>query len=187
MTLALPNPATRFPQAVAPLLNQKEQQYVLIDIGARDGMDPLWQSFHDILDFIGFEPDPKECAQLNADAQKYGNTRHRIYPHAIAGTEGPRPFYVTRFAFSSGLHKGNPAWLERFPFTNLDVLREIEITTTSLDKFCFQQSLDHVDFIKIDVEGAEYDVLEGSLNMLASQKVLGIKTEFWQTTFLLPA
>jgi hypothetical protein len=40
MTLALPNPATRFPQAVAPLLNQKEQQYVLIDIAARSFMEP---------------------------------------------------------------------------------------------------------------------------------------------------
>tara|TARA_R110000868_G_scaffold28093_1_gene105738 strand:+ start:3033 stop:3653 length:621 start_codon:yes stop_codon:yes gene_type:complete len=36
----------------------------------------------------------------------------------------------------------------------------------SLDEFCLQNKVNNVDFIKIDVDGCEYKILEGSKNIL---------------------
>lgn len=179
MTLKDQNPETRFPKAVAPLLPDHRQQYVLVDIGARGGTEATWKNFEGIADFIGFEPHLTECANLNRLAQDQGLVRQRFYPHAIADKNGPRPYYVTKFAHSCGLYRANDDWMGRFPHTTLDVVREVEIETMTLDFFCAQESLDHLDFLKIDVEGAEFEVLEGGLQTLTDRKVLGIKTEFW--------
>ncbi len=179
MTLASQNVETRFPKALAPLLPEHRQQYVLVDIGARGGVEATWKNFEGIADFIGFEPHLTECANLNKLAQDQGLLRHRVYPHAIADKNGVRPYYVTKFAHSCGLYRANEDWMGRFPYTTLDVVRQVEIETVTLDYFCAKEALGHVDFLKIDVEGAEYDVLEGGLQTLTDRKVLGIKTEFW--------
>jgi FkbM family methyltransferase len=180
MTLTRLNPWTRFPQAVRSLLADRRAQYVLMDIGARDdGSSCFWTPLASMTDFIGFEPEPEECARLNEEFQRNGLTRSRVYPKALAGRTGMHPFYVTQHPFSSSLHRGNEAWLDRFPFTTLKVTREIEVETATLDQFCAETALDHVDFIKVDVEGAEYDVLDGARRMLRAQRVLGIFTEFW--------
>ena len=50
-------------------------------------------------DFIGFEPEPEECARLNEEFHRNGLTRSRVYPKALAGRTGMHPFYVTHIRF----------------------------------------------------------------------------------------
>ncbi len=179
MTLARPNMETRFVGAIRALLPAPAQQFVFMDIGARDGMSKYWQPFAGLAEFIGFEPEPVECARLNARYQKAGDQRSRVYPLALAGTSGRQLFYETQFNQSSGLLRGNDAWLSRFPWTTLKVKREGEVDAVTLDRFCAETPLHHVDFIKIDVEGSEYDILHGARETLARQHVLGVLTEIW--------
>ncbi len=59
------------------------------------------------------------------------------------------------------------------------VVEELDVETTTLDRFAQTLSDDHVDFIKIDVEGSELDVLRGGKSHASHDKrVLAIKTEF---------
>jgi len=178
VTIRAPNRQTRFPGAVKPHLSDPRNQYVLLDIGARIALQPAWKPLTPIANVVGFEPDAEECARLN---EKYSLENQRVVIHAkaIAGRTGTHPFYVTQSPDSSGLYRGNAAWVDRFPFTTLKVSKEIRIDAVTLDQFAQDARLDHVDFIKIDVEGAEHDVLCGGLKMLAQQRVLGIFTEFW--------
>lgn len=39
----------------------------------------------------------------------------------------------------------------------------------TLDDYCKQNNIDHIDFLKIDVEGAEFKVLQGSQRMLSAE------------------
>jgi len=41
----------------------------------------------------------------------------------------------------------------------------------SLDDYCQEQSLDHIDLIKIDIEGGEYDALLGARHLLRTQSI----------------
>ena len=45
---------------------------------------------------------------------------------------------------------------------------EIELDT--IDHFCQQNQIDHIDFIKIDVEGWEYFVIKGGLEIISRCK-----------------
>lgn len=49
--------------------------------------------------------------------------------------------------------------------------------TVSLDDFCWSVSLDHVDVLMIDVEGAAYEVLYGGPEILGTVKLVYAETE----------
>jgi len=53
------------------------------------------------------------------------------------------------------------------------VIGTCEVKTTYLDSFIGEIGFDYVDFIKIDVEGAELSVLKGSEKLL-SESILGL-------------
>lgn len=176
MTLEIPNPAPRLGALLSGLLAEPGCGYRIIDIGARGGAGGLWAPFAGFCDVIGFDPDEQECARLNAEPD---NAHYRFYPYAVGMTDGRRDFHITQFPYSSGFYRGNPQWMDRFPFTTLKVRSTIQVDAVSLDTFAAREAVDRVDFIKVDVEGAELDVLRGAARMLAECGVMGIKTEFW--------
>lgn len=51
-----------------------------------------------------------------------------------------------------------------------DVLK-LNVNTNTIDNYCKENQIDHIDFIKIDVEGAEKIVLQGAINMLKHNKI----------------
>jgi len=180
MTLVSPNPTPRFAAAVEPWLAKDQDRLVLVDIGTRGGFPAQWQALRNITRFIGFEPDQEECTRLNNLMQERGFFSDHVYPYAIAGTTGRHKFYISRFSQSSGLYRADPNWTGRFPFQTLDVIRETEVDAYSLDDFCRAQKVDRIDFIKLDVEGAEYDVLTGATECLSrTPNILGMITEVW--------
>ena len=54
----------------------------------------------------------------------------------------------------------------------------IVVNQVKLDSFCEQQMIDEVDFLKIDVEGGELEVLRGASNLLEEKKIKVIQFEF---------
>ncbi len=47
----------------------------------------------------------------------------------------------------------------------------VEVTLQTLDGFCAEHSIARVDVLKLDVQGAEYSVLEGGTAMLSAGRV----------------
>jgi FkbM family methyltransferase len=56
-----------------------------------------------------------------------------------------------------------------------------EVTTTSVDIYCSEKNIDYIDLMKIDVEGAELQVLKGCEKMLESGKIEVIQFEYGDT------
>jgi len=63
----------------------------------------------------------------------------------------------------------------------LPVRRE-EVPALRLDEYCAREAIDRIDLLKIDVEGAELDVLRGSERLLRSRAVACCVFEFGATT-----
>jgi len=61
--------------------------------------------------------------------------------------------------------------------------RTERVTTTTIDAYCKENSISHIDMLKIDVEGAEYQVLLGARKMLQDKRIRCCVFEFGQTTF----
>lgn len=54
-----------------------------------------------------------------------------------------------------------------------------EVQTESLDELCRKNGVDHIDFLKIDVQGAEGRALAGAKKILAASPSVILMTEFW--------
>lgn len=48
----------------------------------------------------------------------------------------------------------------------------------TLDQYCEDRNIDHIDYLKIDVEGYELEILRGAANMLSEQRVHMIQFEY---------
>jgi FkbM family methyltransferase len=139
----------------------------------------VWQYFPPNLSIYGFDADPDACEAANAAlAEKQINWTEKHIPLGISDTEGASTLYVTKHPMCSSLYPPNEPFLARFPIIpelmNLDFT--IEIETTTLDAACQGEGIGEIDFLQIDVQGADLKVLEGAKKLL-SKSVLGIQIE----------
>jgi len=58
-----------------------------------------------------------------------------------------------------------------------------EMPATTVDDYCKNENVERIDLLKIDVEGAEFQVLLGARNILKSKRVGCLTFEFGQATF----
>ena len=58
-----------------------------------------------------------------------------------------------------------------------------EAPATTLDLYCERNGIAEIDLLKIDVEGAEFQVMLGAERMLREKRVRCVTFEFGQTTF----
>ena len=60
-------------------------------------------------------------------------------------------------------------------------VRPAEVEMTTIDQACQEADLDHIDFLKIDTEGHEIDVLLGAKQMIEAGRIAAIQFEFGDT------
>ncbi len=127
-----------------------------IDIGCHKG---------EILQFIlklapngqhfAFEPIPYLYTQLNV---KFKN-QARIFPFALSDKSGQTTFNLVKNAPAySGINQRKYA-------VEKPEIEEIQVELKQLDEVIPETT--QIDFIKIDVEGGEFDVLKGAKNLLS--------------------
>lgn len=55
------------------------------------------------------------------------------------------------------------------------------VSLDTLDLFCNDKKIDHIDFLKIDTEGNELNVLKGATRMIREAKIIAIQIEYGGT------
>lgn len=121
---------------------------------------------------IGFEALQEECDKLNAMAEP----GQRFLPYCIGdGTE--RTFYVTNSGFTSSLYEPNTEFVRTM--NNLDelkrVVKKVPVQTVRLDDV---PEVSDIHFLKLDVQGAELDVLKNAPRLLDSTMLVYTEVEF---------
>lgn len=138
-----------------------------------------WSHFVPNLSIYGFDADADACDAANTDLQaRQVNWSEKHVPLALSNTEGESMLYVTKAPMCSSLYPPNEEYLARFAglseLVNLDFT--IGLETTTLDAFCQTENLDEIDFLQVDVQGADLHVLEGAENIL-EKSILAIQIE----------
>jgi FkbM family methyltransferase len=141
----------------------------VVDVGAAAyGKDPYAAlTEQGLCEVVGFEPHADNCARRNAEALP----THRYLPYAL-GDGRKRRFYECQNPLTSSLYRPNVAMLQEFSNLTLPVVAEHDIETRRLDDLA---EIGDMDYLKLDVQGAELDVLLGGSRLL--QKALVVHTE----------
>lgn len=144
--------------------------FTLIDIGAAGKIESRWKSYINNIHYIGFEPDERSRDLIMNKENKF--LSYKIMPFALSKAKESVSLNLTRKEQCSSLYKPNKNFLKRFPDSiRFDVVDKINLECVTLDSV----GLDDIDFIKIDIQGAELDVFDGANESL--DKALGIETE----------
>ncbi len=159
-------------RALQPLLAGTPLVYV--DIGARKGRLPTSFRWLRCAHYVGIEADAAECARLVASAK----AAHTYIPAVLGRRREPRTFHVTSDAACSSLFEPNHAFLAAFGELGdkFHVERQIHVETVTLDESLQTQGIEAVDFLKLDTQGSELDILRGADHVLRTH-VLGVQTE----------
>lgn len=149
------------------------QKIVLADVGARWGVDTKWRALGDLLSLIYFEPDPLECSRLNHG----DNPNVAAIPVALSQSAGTSRLHVAREPGRSSLYHPNLSFLSRYPDCGgFEVDYHIDVPTDTLDHCLAERGIPVLDFIKLDVQGSELDIIMGGANILR-KTVFGLEIE----------
>ncbi len=127
-----------------------QDSWTVLDIGAGLGdftMHAARRNPHGMV--YGFEPFPESFALLEDNLRLNGLENVRVFPYAVGATSGGR---LTLYATGEAVqHRTAGAANVATP--------TFDVTTVSLDQIFDEQNLTRCDFLKMDCEGAEYEIL----------------------------
>ena len=152
------------------------RKLVVLDVGCRWGFAQKFTATMNLFQVYGFDPDPDECLRLS---QHYDDTSISLIPVALAQTAGPRTLFITQEPACSSLLQPDPTLTDHYPA--LACARQVataEIQTTTLDLWAAQNKVFIVDYIKIDTQGSELEILKGGVGALQTARCLEVEVEF---------
>lgn len=151
-----------------------------LDIGAHHGFYTLLFSnkvgSHGSV--IAFEPSPRELRKLRWNLALNRSRNVHLEPFALSSNGGMATLFVC-LGQETGCNSLRPPAVS-------EPTQPVPVPVTTLDRYLEEHTVGPVDFIKIDVEGAELDVLKGAAKLLNcnSQPIImcelaDIRTEPW--------
>jgi len=177
-------------------------QVVIFEVGCADGTDTrqFLSKFGTNLKIYTFDPDPTNIKAMsevggvdvkgNSNSKLRSDGRHTFTSVAIAAQDGKTTFTRSRNVngpgggtdwrrYSGSIYEpktiiNSPKYGNRWPMIQYD--EKIEVTTRSIDSFCDENGIKHIDFMWMDVQGAEKEVFRGAKNMIG--KIDYIYTEY---------
>jgi FkbM family methyltransferase len=150
--------------------NLKMTNKVIYDIGANFGAFALYFLKHagELGYVVAFEPIKNNCDEIleNVKINKLGMQKIAIFNLGIGKVHQKKvltfdPMNTSRASFNTSI-------ADQIKTINGSVQEEIEID--ALDNIISRHSLPEPYFIKIDVEGFEFEVLQGMTNILQTRK-----------------
>jgi FkbM family methyltransferase len=124
---------------------------------------------------IGFELDKGLCDRLNAEAEP----GFAYYPVALGKTRERRTLYQAAHPMCTSLYEPDNEFTSCYNTLNTMLLTSTSsVETVSLDKFTEEYSIPDVDFIKIDIQGAELEVFQNAADTLRNVSFIISEVEF---------
>ncbi len=153
-----------------PLIKKlKEQKLRIADVGSADGPEERWLTLKGFTQFITFEPNPR------TDVPDQENTVN--FPIGLWSSKQSKALFVTAHPDSSSLCKINREVFQDYQIQEgSQVVGQVEIELDTLDSCLEKQIGLSPQFLKIDVEGGDLEVMKGSEKAL-STTVVGLRTE----------
>ena len=162
--------------AVLLLLGQERYRKITIfDVGAHQGQTIQEYSKHfPNAYFYSFEPFPETYERLS----KYKSARVRTFPFGLSDKIERQTFFTNKgSATNSLLPLSDTAQTTWDGHQDLHSTGKVICEFQTLDGFVAENAIRDIDLLKIDVQGAEYKVIDGGTGSLGSGIVNVVKCE----------
>ena len=167
------------PQEIKNILSFIYPNGTVVDVGANRGewSRAVQNNLRGRVRIFAFEPNPLAFKTLNAWAETTRPNSATVAQLAIGEKVGTRPFYLYEWQdeFSGFKPRKGPM------FAAKPAPRQIEVECTTLDKYCLAHRVRHIQFLKIDTEGAEFEVIRGCAKLLSHARIDVIQFEYGGT------
>lgn len=145
-----------------------------IDAGAAGGVHTLVIPIASLVHCTCFEPDPDAYNTLwNNQTEKKIFSGYKIINKALGiKASDSVPIYLTVSRVNSSLLRPRSMLVKRYDVNGFKLEKEVNVPTVTLDMIvCSCENINSRlgEFIKLDCQGAEYDILEGSQKTLEGQ------------------
>lgn len=162
---------------------------VIFDIGACEGEDTIkYSKLFPNSKIYSFEPIPNNYKKAIKNLSDYNVTNASLYEIALSNSTGEADIFVS---------EGHPEYLqktENWDYGNksssllpakelvnyykwLSLSNTLKIKTLTLFDFCTVNEIKKIDFVHMDVQGAELMVLEGAKEYLDKIKMIWLEVE----------
>jgi FkbM family methyltransferase len=170
-------------------LFKKDAELVIFDIGACEGEDSIrYSRIFPNSRIFSFEPLKENFDKASRNISQYGSKSISLCSFALSDKNGESEFYV-----SSGQPEGQTN-TEEWNFGNksssllppgevtkvfswLDFKEVRKVTTKTLGSFVEENALTTIDYIHMDVQGAELAVLSGADEFISKIKSIWLEVE----------
>jgi FkbM family methyltransferase len=131
---------------------------VIVDLGSHIGTSIVFfRQRHPNAEIHGFEPDPRSFEALQANVGALEGVS--VDPRAVAAGPGEARLRSSPNSLASSLVAGDG--------------EPVPVRTVGLDGIIDELGLDRIDLLKIDVEGAEYEVLANAARLGIVRAIAG--------------
>ncbi len=153
---------------------------VIIEAGAFNGSDTKrLAEFWPMGTIHAFEPVPNIFQLLTENTANYSNVHRHNY--ALSSHDGQALFYVSEKPsrpgkpFQAGsLHKPK----ERLNLSDARYPHQITVPTVTLDTWAREHNVAHIDFLWLDAQGHELEIVKAAPNMLSTVRALWMEVQF---------
>ena len=153
----------------------ENNQLIIVDIGASGGIDTRWNNLTSYFKCILFEPDPREYSILKENS----DSNLIVLNSALSDSNKTVEFHLCKKQEVSSIFPPNFDFLNKFPDAErFEVQKNIRLNSDTLNNQLKKVGVNEVDFIKIDTQGYELPILQGSYDYLDSVIGLEIEVEF---------
>ena len=137
-----------------------EQDDIVVDVGANVGEFSA-SIANKAKHVVAIEPDVMAFVCLKRNMERYGNVQ--CVMTAAGDHDGIGEFYSSPARSNSSLIKPTSGWVDK---------RSVRIKT--VPTLLAEQGLNHIDFLKIDAEGYEPEVLSGAVSIFSRIKKVAV-------------
>lgn len=152
---------------------KKGQKILIFDVGANVGeySKEVIKHFENNVTIHCFEPSKATFSKLSENLA--GNNNIFINNIGLGSEHSEMTLYTneSNSVIASLYHR-------QLEHLNVDMNFSETVSVSTLDQYCINNSIDQIDFLKIDVEGHEISVLKGSEAMISRGAIKAIQFEF---------
>ena len=156
-----------------------------IDIGSLGDVHQLIHPIASLVHAVCFELNESGCEELR---QKYKNDRIfaqlSIVQAALFSRVSKQKLYITNVPTNTSILEPNRDFIKRYQADKFAVKEVGSVSTRTLDSIIYGKNLSGKtmgEFIKLDTQGSEYDILRGAKRVL-KERCLGVwcEVEFFE-------